>query len=52
MTNVVALIAVTVTIVPVLLAQMLARSSDDAGTGMGAGGAPAARPGAAIAGAG
>ena len=36
-TNVVALIAVTVTIVPVLLAQMLARSSDDAGTGMGAG---------------
>jgi putative spermidine/putrescine transport system permease protein len=37
-TNVVALIAVTVTIVPVLLAQMLARSSDDAGTGMGAGG--------------
>ena len=38
-TNVVAIIAVTVTIVPVLLAQMLARSSDDAGTGMGAGGA-------------
>jgi putative spermidine/putrescine transport system permease protein len=38
-TNVVALIAVTVTIVPVLLAQMLARSADDAGTGMGAGGA-------------
>jgi len=51
-TNVVALIAVTVTIVPVLLAQMLARSSDDAGTGMGAGGAAAARPGAAIAGGG
>ncbi|MGZ8582463.1 MAG: ABC transporter permease [Actinomycetota bacterium] len=42
-TNVVALIAVTVTIVPVLLAQMLARSSDDAGTGMGAGG-ETARP--------
>jgi putative spermidine/putrescine transport system permease protein len=40
LTNVVALIAVTVTIVPVLLAQMLARSADDAGTGMGAGGAP------------
>jgi putative spermidine/putrescine transport system permease protein len=38
-TNVVALIAVTVTIVPVLLAQMLARSADDAGTGIGAGGA-------------
>jgi len=36
-TNVVALIAVTVTIVPVLLAQMLARGSDDAGSGMGAG---------------
>jgi len=36
-TNVVALIAVTVTIVPVLLAQMLARGSDDAGPGMGAG---------------
>ena len=34
-TNVVALIAVSVTIVPVLLAQMLARSADDAGTGMG-----------------
>ena len=46
-TNVVALIAVTVTIVPVLLAQMLARSSDDAGTGMGAGGATA-RPRATI----
>jgi putative spermidine/putrescine transport system permease protein len=46
-TNVVALIAVTVTIVPVLLAQMLARSADDAGTGMGAGGAPA-RPREAI----
>jgi putative spermidine/putrescine transport system permease protein len=38
-TNVVALIAVTVTIVPVLLAQMLARSSDDSVSGMGAGGA-------------
>jgi putative spermidine/putrescine transport system permease protein len=46
-TNVVALIAVTVTIVPVLLAQMLARSSDDAGTGMGAG-ASTARPRGAI----
>ncbi|HET6715441.1 MAG TPA: ABC transporter permease [Actinomycetota bacterium] len=46
-TNVVALIAVTVTIVPVLLAQMLARSSDDTGTGMGAR-ASAARPRAAI----
>ncbi|MDH4111969.1 MAG: ABC transporter permease [Actinomycetota bacterium] len=46
-TNVVALIAVTVTIVPVLLAQMLARSSDDAGTGMGAG-ATSARPRGAI----
>ena len=34
-TNVVALIAVSVTILPVLLAQMLARSADDAGTGMG-----------------
>jgi putative spermidine/putrescine transport system permease protein len=40
-TNVVALIAVTVTIVPVLLAQLLARSSDDAASGIGAGGAPA-----------
>jgi putative spermidine/putrescine transport system permease protein len=38
-TNVVALIAVTVTIVPVLLAQLLARSSDDAASGIGAGGA-------------
>jgi hypothetical protein len=45
-TNVVALIAVTVTIVPVLLAQLLARSSDDAASGMGAGGA-LARPRAA-----
>ncbi|MGH2540939.1 MAG: ABC transporter permease [Actinomycetota bacterium] len=46
-TNVVALIAVTVTIVPVLLAQMLARSSDDAGTGMGTGEATA-RPRSAM----
>jgi putative spermidine/putrescine transport system permease protein len=37
-TNVVALIAVSVSIVPVLLAQLLARSADDLGTGMGAGG--------------
>ncbi len=45
-TNVVALIAVTVTIVPVLLAQMLARGSDDAGSGMGAGSGAAGKPAA------